>query len=178
MRNEIAVFGGGCFWCTEAIFKSLKGVKNVTPGYAGGDMDYPNEYEIHSGFTGHAEVVRVEYDSSIISYETLLEVFFALHNPTSLNRQGNDVGSEYRSLILYTSEEQKEIAKNYMDELVSKKIYEEPIVTQLVPLEKFFDAESYHQNYYETHKDEPYCELVISPKLQKLREKFGNLIGE
>jgi len=173
-KNEIAVFGAGCFWCSEAIFKSLKGVINVAPGYAGGDLDNPNEFEIHAGYTGHAEVIRIEFNPEQISYEDLLEVFWNTHNPTSVDRQGNDVGPEYRSIILYTSDAQREVAESSKKKFQELMQFDNPIVTQILPLDKFFDAESYHENFYENHKEEPYCQLVISPKLAHLKEKFGS----
>lgn len=177
-NSEVAIFGMGCFWCTEAIFKSLKGVKSVEPGYAGGDIDYPNEFDVHAGYTGHAEVTRIQFDPNEITYKDLLEVFWNLHNPTSLNRQGNDVGTEYRSIILYTSDKQKEEAEESKKALTESKQYESPIVTAILPLEKFFDAEEYHRDYYDRHKDDPYCEIIISPKLKHLREKFGAKLKE
>jgi len=169
---EIAVFGGGCFWCLEAVFKEIKGVQSVMPGYAGGDQDFPNEFEVHSGFTGHAEVLRIEFDPSTISYSDLLDIFWSIHNPTSLNRQGNDIGPEYRSIILYTSESQKDEINKSIKLLKESKKYKEPILTEVAPLDKFYDTEEYHQNYFENHKDEPYCQLMILPKLQKFKEEF------
>ena len=168
---EIAIFGGGCFWCTEAIFKNLKGVVSVVPGYAGGSLDDPTYENVSSGETGHAEVIKIEFDPETITYETLLEVFFALHDPTTLNRQGADTGTQYRSIILYLNEEQKEKA-----EKAKKNINE--AVTEIKELDKFYPAEDYHVNYYENNIDYPYCQIVISPKLAKLRKEYGSLMAE
>lgn len=165
--TEIAVFGGGCFWCTEAIFKNLKGVTAVLPGYAGGVLVDPTYEQVSSGNTGHAEVIKIEFDPNIITFENLLEVFLATHDPTSQNRQGEDVGTQYRSIVLYTTPQQKNIAE---------KNIQSPMVTEIKPLDKFYPAEDYHRNYYANHADQPYCQLVINPKLTKLREKFGNLV--
>jgi len=175
-KSEFAVFGGGCFWCTEAIFASLKGVSAVTPGYAGGTTDKPTYEDVCSGTTGHAEVVRIEFGPAVISFRDLLEVFFALHDPTTLNRQGNDVGEQYRSLVLYTSEEQQRQAQEYLKQLAAEKTFPRPMVTELEPFSKFYAAEDYHKNYYATNSDTPYCQLVISPKLAKLRQKFSSLV--
>lgn len=173
-KTETAVFGGGCFWCTEAIFKSLKGILSVTPGYAGGHTHVPVYYEVAAGETGHAEVIRIEFDPQIISYEDLLDVFWNTHNPTTHNQQGSDYGTQYRSVIFYLSEDQKYIAEQSMKKLRSMHVYENAIVTEIIPLNRFYEAESYHKDYYTKHKDEPYCQLVISPKLQHLREKYLN----
>lgn len=176
-RNiETAVFGGGCFWCTEAVFKMLKGVVSVTPGYAGGIKPNPTYEEVCGGATGHAEVIRIEYDPQEISFRDLLTVFFATHNPTSINRQGNDVGTQYRSAILYTSETQKEEAEGFIKELNESTPEGKPIVTEVKPLEKFYEAENYHRDYYGNNKGNPYCELVINPKLQKVQERFTDLL--
>ena len=169
---EAAVFGGGCFWCTEAIFQNLRGVVSVVPGYAGGTKPAPTYEEVSTGLTGHAEVIRVEFDPRQITFETLLEVFFALHDPTTKNRQGDDVGTQYRSIILYTTPAQRVMAETYIAEL--KKTL--PVTTELVPLTKFYEAEEYHRNYYQNNFQKPYCQVVISPKLIKLREKFGVLV--
>lgn len=174
---ETAVFGGGCFWCTEAVFKALKGVVSVVPGYAGGQVPDPNYYEVGSGKTGHAEVIKIDFDPSIISYQDLLEVFWNVHNPTTLNRQGADVGTQYRSIILITSNSQKSIAEASIIKLKESGQYEEPVVTEILALDKFYDAESYHRNYYDNHKDDPYCQIVINPKLEKLKKKFSRLIS-
>ncbi len=172
--NEITVLGGGCFWCTEAIFKSLRGVISVMPGYAGGEMQDPTYQDVSSGDTGHAEVVHIEFDPQIISFEDLLEVFWAVHDPTQLNRQGNDIGSQYRSIILYTTAQQKVISEQSLDKLIHSKIYKKPVVTEIKPLGKFYNAETYHHDYFDNNPNQPYCQLIISPKLQHLREKFAS----
>lgn len=171
-KIETVVFGGGCFWCTEAIFKNLRGVISVIPGYAGGKINNPSYYDVSSGETGHAEVIKIEFHPLIISFEDLLEVFWNTHNPTSLNQQGNDHGTQYRSIILYTSDAQKKIIEKSLNKLKSAQVYEQPIVTDIKPLDMFFEAESYHKNYYTNHSDEPYCQLIITPKLQHLRKKY------
>lgn len=178
MENiEIAVFGNGCFWCTEAIFQKLKGVVSVKPGYSGGEKPNPSYEEVCSGSTGHAEVIKIEYDSSEIDFEVLLEVFFSTHDPTTLNRQGNDVGEQYRSVIFYTSDEQKQKAEEFISKLTADKVYSSAIVTQIKPLEKFYEAEDYHHNYFERNKDKPYCQVVINPKLQKFKKHYISLIN-
>ncbi len=176
--TEKAYFGGGCFWCTEAVFQSLRGVVEVTPGYAGGLIKNPNYLEVSSGETGHAEVVEVEFDPKMISYDDLLSVFWNVHNPTSLNRQGNDIGNEYRSLILYVDDGQKNKALASLAKLKLSRQYESNIVTEIKKFEIFYEAESYHKNYYRNHHDEPYCQIVINPKLDKLKKKFSKLISE
>jgi peptide-methionine (S)-S-oxide reductase len=175
---ETAVFGGGCFWCTEAIFKQLRGVESVTPGYAGGGHKNPSYQQVSTGETGHAEVIKIEFDPKIIHYTELLDIFWNTHNPFSLNRQGNDVGTQYRSVIFYTTEEQKKIAEMTKNRMLFSGQYDKPIVTEIRPLAHFYDAESYHKDYYFNHADEPYCELVISPKLQHLKEKYGKMLKE
>ncbi len=172
--NGIAVFGGGCFWCTEAIFKELRGVIGVTPGYTGGTVANPTYEDVSSGTTGHVEATKIEYDQKEVSYKTLLTVFFATHDPTSLNRQGNDVGTQYRSAIFYADEMQKEEVKKFIEEL--NKEGGNAIVTELNPLSEFYVAEDYHMNYYESHKNAPYCMLVIAPKLEKLHHTFAELL--
>ena len=174
MRMETAVFGGGCFWCTEAIFQQLKGVSSVTSGYAGGAMNALSYHDVTTGETGHAEVIKIEFDPKVIPYNDLLEIFFNTHNPTSYNRQGNDVGTQYRSIILYTTEEQKVMAQQARDALITSRQYEGPIVTEIEPLKEFYSAGQYHQDYYNKNKTDGYCEYVISPKLQKLREKYSS----
>lgn len=229
-QKNSAVFGGGCFWCTEAIYEGLQGVISVMPGYAGGHKENPSYEEVCSGKTGHAEVIRIEYDSALISYKDLLTVFFATHDPTTLNRQGNDVGTQYRSIILYNSEEQKQEAEAFIKEINDSNATtskEQPaadvaqsaldveqhaldvaqsasdlrqpltkvaktsqdmsrhaparvggatIITEVKPLEKFYEAEGYHQKYYQRNSWQPYCQVVIHPKLQKLKEKFQSLL--
>lgn len=174
MDQETAVFAGGCFWCTEAIFQGLKGVTSVLPGYSGGTVANPTYEQICDGNTGHAEATQIEFDPNVISYEVLLEVFFATHDPTTMNRQGNDVGPQYRSVIFYTSPEQKQAAEKSIQ--MAQKDFDRPIVTQIQPLDKFYVAENYHQNYFKNNPGNPYCQVVINPKLKKLREKFSNLL--
>ncbi len=178
MKNETAVFGGGCFWCTEAVFKMLKGVYKVDPGYSGGTTLNPTYEEVSSGTTGHAECTRVEFNPDEVRYEDLLTVFFGSHDPTTLNRQGADIGTQYRSVIFYTSEEQKTIAENFIKEINSSNEMGKPVVTEVLPLGEFYIAENYHKDYYDRNKDAPYCELVINPKLEKVVEKFGNLLND
>jgi peptide-methionine (S)-S-oxide reductase len=172
-KTEYAVFGAGCFWCTEAVFERLSGVISVMPGYAGGTTKNPTYAQVCTGRTGHAEVARIEYDPAQISYDDLLTVFFATHDPTSLNRQGADVGTEYRSVIFYTTEDQKRRAQSFIADLRASDIR---IVTELVPLETFYEAEDYHQQYYRNNSYAPYCQFVIEPKLAKLHAKFAQLL--
>jgi peptide-methionine (S)-S-oxide reductase len=160
------VLGGGCFWCTEAVFRRIKGVTKVTPGYAGGSTESPTYEEVCTGKTGHAEVIKVEYDPKKISLKEVLDVFFQAHDPTQLNRQGNDVGTQYRSIILYATKKQKEEAEEFIKSISSR--YDKPIETELRKLEKFYPAEDYHHEYYEKNRLNPYCMLVISPKIRKL----------
>jgi peptide-methionine (S)-S-oxide reductase len=177
-KNELktAVFGGGCFWCLEAVFNKLKGVKSVISGYAGGEKIKPTYEKVCSGKTGHAEVMKIEYYPAEISFEKLLAVFFAMHDPTTLNRQGADVGTQYRSIILYSDEQQKNKAEKFIEKLSSEKVFASPIVTEISPLEEFFSAEDYHQKYFEKNPSQAYCQINISPKVAKLREKFGELM--
>jgi peptide-methionine (S)-S-oxide reductase len=167
-----ATFGSGCFWCTEAIFENLNGVSSVVAGYSGGNVPNPNYEEVCSGTTGHAEVTQISYDSSVISYDELLEVFWKTHDPTTLNRQGNDVGPQYRSVIFYQNEEQKQLAEKYKAELDKSEAWDNPIVTEISPLTNFFPAENYHQDYYSNNPDQGYCAFVIAPKLEKFRKVF------
>jgi peptide-methionine (S)-S-oxide reductase len=168
-NTQHATFGGGCFWCLEAVFERVDGVKSVTSGYAGGAMPDPDYKEVCNGDTGHAEVIQIEFDPAKVSYEKLLEVFWAAHDPTTMNRQGADAGTQYRSVILYQNEAQKRAAeKSKADE---QKEFHNPIVTQIVPLEKYYPAEQYHQDYYRNNPHAGYCMMVISPKLKKLEEK-------
>jgi peptide-methionine (S)-S-oxide reductase len=171
-QTETAVFGTGCFWCSEAIFKQLRGVKEVLPGYAGGNTPNPSYEQVCSGTSGHAEVARIAFDPAIIPYTELLQVFWHVHDPTSLNRQGNDVGTQYRSIILTTTALQKEQAEKSMQEIVKSGQFDQPIVTTIEPLTNFHPAEDYHRDYYALHQSQPYCHLVISPKLQHLRQEF------
>ena len=176
MQNETAVFGGGCFWCTEAIFQQLKGVVSVMPGYAGGKVAHPTYEHVSNGTTGHAEVIKIEFDPSIISYTDLLAVFFGTHDGTTLNRQGNDRGTQYRSIILYTNDEQKHAAEKFIHELNANEFKETPIVTELQPLKQFYEAEDYHRKYYFNNSNKPYCQIVIGPKVQKLKKRYTQLL--
>lgn len=176
MQKDRAIFGGGCFWCTEAVYRSLRGVLDVKPGYSGGTTPNPNYESVCSGRTGHAEVIEIEYNPEEIRYQDLLKVFFGTHDPTTLNQQGNDIGTQYRSIILYTSEEQKTLGEESIK--AAQEDITEPIVTELKAFEKFYEAEDYHKNYYAKNVLQPYCQVVISPKLSKLREKFKELLVE
>jgi peptide-methionine (S)-S-oxide reductase len=169
--TESAYFGGGCFWCVEAAFEMVPGVKSVTSGYAGGKTENPTYQQVCSGGTGHAEVTKIEFDPGRVSYDRLLEVFWEAHDPTTLNRQGADEGTQYRSVILYASEAQKAAAEKSKKETAGK--FRDPIVTEIVPLTKFYPAENYHQDYFRNNPDAPYCQAVIRPKLEKLKEKIG-----
>lgn len=168
----IATFGNGCFWCTEAIFQELDGVYNVVAGYAGGTVKNPSYKEVCTGTTGHAEVIRMQYDPEKISYAELLEIFFSTHDPTTLNRQGADVGTQYRSAIFYHDEEQKAAAEKIIDLLTEEKVYDDPIVTEITLINNYYEAENYHQNYYNNNKNAGYCRAVINPKLEKFRKKY------
>lgn len=172
--REKAVFGAGCFWCVEAIFEMLEGVESVVSGYAGGTTTRPTYEQVCGGDTGHVEAVEITYDPSKISYQGLLDVFWGTHDPTTLNRQGNDVGSQYRSIIFYGSEEQKRLAEESKKQLEASGKYKNPIVTEIVPLSHFFEAEKEHQDYYRANKKAPYCQIVIVPKLKHVEETFGN----
>lgn len=172
MAEEIAILGGGCFWCLDAAYSRTNGVKDVVVGYAGGKTEDPNYDDVSGGSTGHAEVAEIHFDRAVISYEDVLGIFFTIHDPTTLNRQGHDVGTQYRSVIFYLNEEQKKTAEKVMKELTDAKYYDDPIVTQLLPLEKFYTAEDYHQHYFDKNPDQAYCQLVIMPKLVKFKEKF------
>ncbi len=177
MEKQIAVFGGGCFWCTEAVFKMMKGVSKVLPGYSGGKIANPSYEQVSMGNTGHAEVIYIEYDPSLVKYSDLLTVFFASHDPTTLNRQGNDVGTQYRSVVFYTTEDQKKDAEKIIQEINDSNQAGSRVVTEIVPLEKFYEAENYHHDYYAHHKDTSYCQLVINPKLEKIQKKFASLLN-
>ena len=172
----VATFGNGCFWCTEAIFQRLKGVESVLPGYSGGHVKNPAYREVCMGDTGHAEAIQITYDPEIISYRTLLEVFFYTHDPTTLNRQGNDVGTQYRSVIFYRNEKEKKEAEKIIEQLENDKVYSSRIVTELVPFDHFYEAEEYHQDYYNNNKNQPYCRAVINPKLDKFLKKYHSKI--
>jgi peptide-methionine (S)-S-oxide reductase len=176
MEMQTAVFGGGCFWCTEAVFQMLKGVSKVESGYAGGAMENPSYEKVSNGSTGHAEVIRVTYDAAIITYEDLLTVFFGSHDPTTPNRQGNDVGEQYRSVIFYQTPEEKAVAEKVSKEIQESLTDGSRVVTQILPLEKFYSAEGYHQNYFNENKSAPYCQLIIEPKIEKVRKRFAELV--
>jgi len=176
-KIETVVFGGGCFWCTEAVFEQLVGVVSVTPGYAGGTVPNPTYPMVCTGNTGHAEVAEIKYDPAQINFDDLLTVFFGTHDPTTLNRQGADIGTEYRSIILYTNDHQKEQAERFIKELAETEFKGRPITTELKPLTKFYKAENYHREYYRNNSYAPYCQFVIAPKLTKFQKRFGDLIN-
>lgn len=175
---EVATFGGGCFWCTEAVFKRLKGVESVEPGYAGGTMDNPSYEAVSGGQTGHAESIQIKFDPKVISFDKLLAVFFATHDPTTLNQQGADIGTQYRSVIFYHDENQQQATLDYIKKLQDSGKFSSKIVTKVEPFTNFYPAESYHKNYYENHQDAPYCQLVIDPKIQKLYRDFKTDLKE
>ncbi len=177
-KTERATFGGGCFWCVEAIYEELKGVISVTAGYSGGDVENPTYEQVCTGNTGHAEAAQIIFNPEVISYKELLEVFWKTHDPTTLNRQGNDIGTQYRSVIFYENEGQKKIAEKYKDKLDKSESFKDPIVTEIVPLEHFYIAENYHQDYYEQNKTQPYCRFVITPKLDKFKKVFGDKLKD
>lgn len=172
MKTETATFGGGCFWCTEAMYSRLNGVISATSGYSGGQTKNPTYKDVCTGTTGHAEVIQVVYQPDIITYTELLEIFFKTHNPTTVNRQGEDVGTQYRSVVLYHSEEQKKIAVQLIEELNQAKIWDDPLVTQVVPFEIFYAAEAYHQDYFDNNTGQMYCKMVIVPKVEKFEKLF------
>ena len=167
---KIATFAGGCFWCTEAVFLQLQGVEKVVPGYTGGHIKNPAYREVCSGRTGHAEAVQITFDETVTSFNELLEVFFATHDPTTLNRQGNDIGTQYRSAVFYHDAKQREMTENYIEALQAHHVFNDKIVTEVVPFTIFYTAEERHHNYYKTHSDQPYCQFVILPKLDKLAQ--------
>jgi peptide-methionine (S)-S-oxide reductase len=175
-NEEVATLGGGCFWCTEAIFSELRGVKKVVPGFSGGTVPNPTYEQVCAGTTGHAEVVQITFDPAVISFKRLLQIFFTVHDPTTPNRQGADVGSQYRSIILYHTEEQKKIALEVMKEVEERRIWSRPIVTQLVPFKEFYEAEDYHRDYFKKNPLQPYCLLMISPKVRKFRKEYAELL--
>ncbi len=168
----VATFGNGCFWCTEAIFQQLKGVSKVVSGYAGGKVKKPTYKEVCSGLTGHAEVIQLTYDPNQISFVDLLEVFWQTHDPTTLNRQGADVGTQYRSVVFYHNDEQKKLANSYKSKLNESGAFESPVITEISPISEYYPAEGYHQNYYNLNGNEPYCSYVIQPKLDKFKKVF------
>ena len=173
-RTEIATLAGGCFWCLEAAFQQVQGVSSAKSGYAGGRRPNPTYEQVCTGTTGHAEVVQIAFDPDVIGYDDLLRMFFALHDPTTLNRQGNDVGTQYRSAIYYHSEDQKRTAEAVMDEVSREKVYPDPLVTQLEPLDKFWPAEAYHDDYFRRNPGNSYCQVVVGPKVAKFRKKFAD----
>ncbi len=169
---EVATLGGGCFWCTEAVFNEIKGVVNVEPGYSGGALANPTYEQVSTGTTGHAEVVQITFHNNIISFRELLEVFFSMHDPTTLNRQGADVGTQYRSVVFYHDAKQKDTVEKFIEELNNARTYGAPIVTKVEPFKAFYKAESYHMDYFKNHIEQPYCRLIIAPKIAKLRKKY------
>jgi peptide-methionine (S)-S-oxide reductase len=172
MEREVITLGGGCFWCMEAVFQQLKGVVSIESGFSGGTVENPTYKQVCTGQTGHAEVVQVTFDLRVVSLHDVLSVFFALHDPTTVNRQGADVGSQYRSVVFYRTPEQRDAVQAVVRELEANKTYSSPIVTQLEPFKAFYKAEAYHQDYYEQNPNQPYCTLVISPKLAKFHKLF------
>lgn len=178
MQAQTAVFGGGCFWCTEAVFKMMKGVSGVVPGYAGGATVNPTYEQVCSGNTGHVEVVRVEYDPAQVKYEDLLTVFFGSHDPTTPNQQGADIGTQYRSVVFYTTEQQKETAEKFIAEANASNEHGAPIVTTVEPLTTFYEAEDYHHDYFANHQNQGYCIAVINPKLEKVQKKYADLLQD
>lgn len=175
---EKATLGGGCFWCTEAVYLELKGVTDVKPGYSGGHVKNPSYREVCNETTGHAEVVQITFDPSVVSFAEILEVFFVTHDPTSLNRQGNDVGTQYRSAIFYHNEKQKETALQIIANLEKEKAYDKPIVTEVTAFKAFYPAEDYHVNYFARNKNQPYCQFVVAPKVEKFRKAFKDKLKE
>ena len=175
---EKATFGAGCFWCVEAIYEIVEGIEHVESGYSGGHVENPSYKEVTSGRTGHAEVARIHFDPEVITYEELLEVLWHTHNPTTLNRQGNDVGTQYRSVIFYHNEEQKKIAEASLKRTDESGLWDDPIVTKIQPLENYFVAENYHQNYFENNPNAGYCSFVIAPKVKKFKKEFSHLLKE
>lgn len=176
--RETITLGGGCFWCTEAVFEQLKGVEKVESGYSGGTVPHPTYQQVCSGDTGHAEVSQITFDPKVISLKEILEVFFTVHNPTTLNQQGNDVGTQYRSVIFYRNAEQKTVAKQVIKEIEAAKIWDGRIVTDISPFKEFYNAEDYHQEYFRQHGQQPYCRVVIAPKVAKFREHFRDKLKD
>jgi peptide-methionine (S)-S-oxide reductase len=171
-NTEVATLGGGCFWCTEAVFQLIRGVEKVDPGYAGGDLPNPTYEQVSTGRTGHVEVANIAFDPAVTSFREILEIFFGTHDPTQLNRQGADVGTQYRSVIFFRTPEQKAIAEQLIAELTAEKVYNKPIVTAVEPLKAFYPAETYHKDYFKKHPREPYCQAVIGPKIAKLQKTY------
>lgn len=176
--SQKTIFAGGCFWCTEAVFQNLKGVEKVTSGYIGGTIDNPSYDQVSIGKTGHAEAIEIEFDPGQVSFRDLVYVFFYTHNPTTLNQQGADVGTQYRSAIFYFTDEQKQIIESVIKELENEMVFDGPIVTEIKPTTEFFPAESYHQNYFAENQEKPYCQIVIFPKIEKLKSKFSHLLKD
>lgn len=177
-RFEVATLGGGCFWCIEAIFSPLKGIEKLVSGYAGGHDPNPTYKQVCTGSTGHAEVVQITFDPEVITYEDILEIFFAMHDPTTLNRQGADKGTQYRSTIMYHNAGQQEAANAAIDQLTKEDTFGKPIVTEVVPLDTFYPAEDYHQDYFANNDNQPYCAAVIAPKVLKLRQKYAARLAD
>lgn len=175
---EKAILGGGCFWCLDAVYSRVKGVEEVVSGYSGGKTENPTYEEVSSGTTGHAEAVELLFDPEVLSYEEILQIFFSVHDPTTLNRQGNDIGLQYRSIILYDTQEQKAVAENFIQNLEREKIFSKPIVTEIKALKNFYPANTYHQKYFEKNPEQAYCQIIISPKIIKLKEKFKTYYKE
>lgn len=171
-RRELATLGGGCFWCTEAVFSMIKGVETVESGYSGGSIPNPSYEQVSTGTTGHVEAIQITFDPTVISFREILEIFFTTHDPTTLNRQGPDVGTQYRSVIFYRNDEQRTIAEGVVAELTEEGIFDRPIVTKLEPFKAFYKAEDYHKDYYKRHRNDPYCRTIITPKIIKLQQKF------
>ncbi len=169
---EVVTLGGGCFWCTEAVFQMIRGVEKVEPGYAGGELSNPTYEQVSTGTTGHAEVAQITFNSDVISFREILEIFFGTHDPTQLNRQGADIGTQYRSVILYHNEQQKTTAEQVIAELTTEKVYNNPIVTKVEPLKVFYPAEDYHKDYFKKHPKQSYCQVVIAPKIAKLQKTY------
>lgn len=174
--KEIATLASGCFWCTEAVFNSMKGVEKVVSGYTGGQVENPTNEQVSTGKTGHAECIQVEFENSEVSFKQILEVFFSTHNPTTLNQQGHDIGTQYRSAVFYHNNEQKETAEQTINELTNQEIFDSPIVTEIVEFKTFYPAEEYHQKYFENNPNQMYCQAVINPKISKFRQKFSQLL--
>lgn len=171
-KTEATTLGGGCFWCTEAVFSQLKGVEKVEPGYSGGSAENATYEQVSTGRTGHAEVAQITFDPDVISFKEIMQIFFATHDPTTLNRQGSDVGTQYRSVIFYHNDQQKMIAEQVVKEITEQGIFDAPIVTQIEPFKAFYEAEDYHKDYFKLHPKQPYCTVVIAPKIAKLREHY------
>jgi peptide-methionine (S)-S-oxide reductase len=176
-EKQLVTFASGCFWCTEAVFKRVKGVLGVVSGYMGGSVDQPSYDQVSNGESGHAEAIQFEFDPKIVDYKKLVEIFFGTHNPTTLNQQGNDVGEQYRSVIFFHNENQKQIAESVKQRLDQEKVFDNPIVTDIMPAQQFYPAEAEHQDYYSRNSDQPYCQAVINPKLAKLRNKYAEFLN-